>query len=168
MMPVRVVKNRPASMRRRPAAQVRSVMSYRQTRAVIALLVFILVFAFLWLFNGELTARFVMALTGTSAGAGWSVHLVITVVEIAPAILAPYITGMPRRLVVVLWLLSLPFGVFDILSSTIGVAPYFAWTGASGLGAHLQNVVLAEIIGFLPEQMIMWLLVALRNVLRGQ
>jgi hypothetical protein len=126
-----------------------------------------LVFGFLWLFNGELTARFVMGLTEKPATWGWATHLIITVVEIAPAILAPYLKEMPRRLVVVLWLLSLPFGVFDVLSSAVGVAPYFAWTGLTGIQAHGQNVLLAELIGFLPEQMIMWLLVTLRNVLKG-
>lgn len=166
-MPVREARSRPSPARRRAPAPARSVVSYRQTRATIALMCFILVFAFLWLFNGELTARFVMGVTGKPATWGWSTHLIITVVEIAPAILAPYLREMPRRLVVVLWLISLPFGIFDVLSSAVGVGPYFLWTGLTGVKAHSQNVVLAELIGFLPEQMIMWLLVALRNVLKG-
>lgn len=151
---------------RRAAAPARSSISYRQSRAVVVLLIFILFFAFLWLFNGELTARFVARLFLVSASVGWSIHLLISVIEIAPAILAPYLAQIPRRLVLVLWFLSLPFGVFDVLSSAVGVAPYFVWTSAIGVVAHLQNVVLAEAIGFLPEPMIYVLIVALVSVLR--
>lgn len=161
-------RRRPSPVRRRTAAPARSSISYRQSRATVVLLIFIVFFAFLWLFNGDLTARFVARLTGAGASAGWSVHLLISVIEIAPAILAPYLAQIPRRLVFVLWLLSLPFGIFDVLSSAIGVAPYFTWTGAVNLVAHIQNVALAEAIGFLPEPMIFVLVVALVSVLRGK
>lgn len=145
-----------------------SDMSYRQGRAAIALFIFILVFGLLWLANGEFTAEFVMAVTGRDAAVGWGMHLLITAIEIAPAVLAPFLRGLPRRIVLVLWLLSLPFGVFDVLSSAVGVAPWLTWTGATGPGAHLQNTVAAEIIGFLPERMIMWLVLVAQNVLKGQ
>lgn len=135
---------------------------------MVVLLIFILFFAFLWLFNGDLTARFVSRITGADASVGWSTHLLISVVEIAPAILAPYLAQIPRRLVFVLWMLSLPFGIFDVLSSAVGVAPYFVWTGAAGIVAHVQNVALAECIGFLPEPMLFVLVVALVSVLRGK
>lgn len=167
-MPVRATRSRVSPARRRNApTSTRSVVSYRQTRATIVLMFFVLVFGFLWLFNGELTARFVMGLTEKPATWGWSAHLIITVVEIAPAILAPYLKGVPRWLVIVLWLLSLPFGVFDVLSSAVGVMPYFTWTGLTGVQQHTQNVVIAELIGFLPEQAIFWLSVALGKVLKG-
>jgi hypothetical protein len=161
-------RRRPSPARRRAAAPARSSISYRQTRAAIVLLIFILFFSFLWLFNGGLTAQFVMRVFLASASVGWSIHLLISVVEIAPAILAPYLASIPRRLVLVLWLLSLPFGIFDVLSSAVGVAPYFVWTGAVDLVAHVQNVALAEAIGFLPEPMIYVLIVALASVLRGK
>lgn len=161
-------RRRPSPVRRRAAAPARSSISYRQSRAVVVLLIFILFFAFLWLFNGDLTARFVSRITGADASVGWSTHLLISVVEIAPAILAPYLAQIPRRLVFVLWMLSLPFGIFDVLSSAVGVAPYFVWTGAAGIVAHVQNVALAECIGFLPEPMLFVLVVALVSVLRGK
>jgi hypothetical protein len=161
-------RRRPSPARRRAAAPARSSVSYRQSRATIVLLIFILFFSFLWLFNGDLTARFVTRLTGASASAGWSVHLLISVIEIAPAVLAPWLAGIPGRLKLVLWFLSLPFGVFDVLSSAVGVAPYFLWTGAAGVLVHVQNVALAEAIGFLPEPMIYVLIVALVSVLRGK
>lgn len=161
-------RRRPSPARRRAAAPARSSISYRQTRAAIVLMIFILFFSFLWLFNGTLTARFVAGLTGASASVGWSTHLLISVIEIAPAILAPYLASIPRRLVLVLWVLSLPFGIFDVLSSAVGVAPYFLWTGAVDLVAHVQNVALAEAIGFLPEPMLYVLVIALVSVLRGK
>lgn len=161
-------RRRPSPARRRAAAPERSSISYRQSRATIVLLIFIVFFAFLWLFNGGLTAQFVMRLTGADASVGWSTHLLISVIEIAPAILAPYTAKIERRYLVVLWALSLPFGIFDVLSSAIGVTPYFTWTGAVGLVAHLQNVALAEAIGFLPEPMLLVLVVALVSVLRGK
>lgn len=161
-------RRRPSPARRRAAAPARSAVSYRQTRAVVVLLIFIVFFAFLWLFNGELTARFVARLFLASASVGWSLHLLISVIEIAPAVLAPWLAGISGRLKLVLWLLSLPFGVFDVLSSAVGVAPYFVWTGAAGVVAHVQNVALAEAIGFLPEPMIYVLIVALVSVLRGK
>ncbi|MBK9943661.1 MAG: hypothetical protein IPP13_18800 [Kouleothrix sp.] len=143
-------------------------MQYRQTRAAIALFLFILAFGFIWLVNGEFTAEFVMVITGRTATVGWSAHLVITAIEIAPALLAPFVVGLPRRIIALLWLFSLPFGVFDVLSSAVGVAPWLSWTGAAGVPAHIQNTFAAEIIGFLPERMIMWLLLVARNVLRGE
>lgn len=152
---------------RRQVAPGRSPVSYRQVRATIALLLFMLLFALLWMANGELTARFVMATTGRSATVGWSIHLLITMIEIAPAILAPYTRAMPRRLVLVLWCLSLPFGIFDVLSSAVGIAPFLAFLPTAGGWVYLQNTIAAQIIGFLPEQMILWLIVALRSVLKG-
>ena len=146
----------------------RSAITYRQSRAAIVLMIFILFFAFLWLANGQLTAQFVRQLTGSDTSVGWSIHLLISAIEIAPAILAPYLARIPRRLAIILWLLSLPFGIFDVLSSAVGVAPYFLWTGAAGIWASVQNVALAEAIGFLPEPMLLVLIVALLTVLRGK
>jgi len=161
-------RRRPSPVRRQVARSTRSSISYRQTRATIALLIFILFFAWLWLVNGYLTARTIYLLTGAAISVGWSVHLMISVIEIAPAVLAPYLDFVPRRLKFVLWLISMPFGIFDVFSSAVGVAPYFVWTGAAGIVAYVQNVTLAEAIGFLPEPMIFVLVVALFNVLRGK
>lgn len=161
-------RRRPSPVRRRAATPARLGISYRQTRATIALLIFILFFAWLWLVNGYMTARTIWLLTGASISVGWSIHLMISVIEISPAILAPYMHFVSRRLKFVLWLLSLPFGIFDVFSSAVGIGPYFVWTGAAGVVAHVQNVTLAEAVGFLPEPMIFVLLVALFNVLRGK
>lgn len=164
----RASPTRRRAARRAPAQapQRASVINYRNGRAVVALFLFALFFGLLWLINGSFTAQFVMAVSGKDALVGWSVHLLLTAIEIAPAALAPFLRGLPRRVVLVLWLLSLPFGIFDVLSSTVGVGPWLSWTGATGAGANIQNVIAAEIIGFLPEQMIMWLVVIAQNVLK--
>lgn len=167
-MSTRVRRARP-SVARSQANKIeqRTVGGYRQTRAGIAVMLFILAFGVLWIINGEFTAMFVMVLTGRDATYGWSIHLLITAIEIAPALLAPYMRELPKRVIIALWLLSLPFGIFDVLSSAVGIGPWLAWTGATGTAAHVQNVIAAELIGFLPERMIMWLVVVLRNVLKG-
>ncbi len=166
-MATRARARTPIARRRLAQKATPPVHHYRRGRATVALLIFLMLFCGLWLINGEFTADFVMATTGKDATWGWSTHLVITAIEIAPAFLAPFVRELPRRIVVILWLLSLPFGIFDTLSSAVGVAPYTTWIATTGIQTHVLNVVLAEIIGFLPEQMIMWLLVALRNVVRG-
>ena len=160
---------RPSIARTHQVAKVQdhAVGRYRQSRASVAVLIFMFVFGLAWLINGEFTAEFVVQLTGRPASWGWSTHLVITVIEIAPPILAPYLKGIPRRIILVLWLLSMPFGIFDVLSSAVGVSTWLGWTGATGVLAHVQNVVAAEIIGFLPERMLLYLAVVLRNVIRG-
>lgn len=160
-------RSAPARRPGRRRASPGGVISYRSGRASVALFLFALAFGLLWLLNGSFTAQFVMAVTGKDALVGWSAHLVITAIEIAPAALAPYLRGLPRRVVVALWLLSLPFGVFDVLSSAVGIAPWLVWTGAEGSFAHLLSVIIAEVIGFLPERMIMWLAVVAQNILRS-
>lgn len=143
-------------------------MSYRTGRAAVALFLFALFFGMLWLLNGSFTAQFTMAVSSKDVLVGWSLHLLITAIEIAPVALAPFLRGLPRRVVLVLWAMSLPFGVFDVLSSAVGIAPWLAWTGLTGDAANVQNVIAAEIIGFLPERMIMWLAIVAQNLLRGK
>lgn len=157
-----------ARRRLRSRATRRPALRYRQTRATIVLLIFIVFFGWLWLLNGDFTASFVMAIAHQSAMVGWAVHVFISLVELAPAMLAPYFAQLPRRAIVLLWILSLPFGVGDVLSSAIGVAPYFLWTGASGFYAHAQNTAIAEFVSVAPERMIVLLCVALVAVVRSK
>jgi len=81
--------------------------------------------------------------------------------------LAPYFRGAPRKLIIVFWLLSLPFGIFDVFSSAAGMASWMQWTQLAGLPAAVQNTVLGEALAFLPEPMLVWLLVLLHRVLRS-
>lgn len=157
-----------ARRRLKSRANARPALRYRQTRATIVLLIFIVFFGWLWLVNGDFTAAFVMALTHQSATVGWAVHCFISLIELAPAMLAPYVRQLPRRAVLLLWLLSLPFGIGDVLSSALGVAPYFLWTGATGIYAHAQNTAIAEFVSVAPERMIVLLVVALVAVVRSK
>jgi hypothetical protein len=126
--------------------------------------IFVLCFAWLWLINGEFTADLVMAVAGTTVLWGWSYHCVTSAIEVAPAFLAPFLAGLPRWFKVALWIVSLPFGVIDVLSSAIGVASWMHWTGLIGTSQHVQNAVLGEVIAFVPERMIFFLIVVLMRV----
>jgi hypothetical protein len=158
-------RRRPSPAARRP--QRLAIGSYQRSRAAVGLGIFILVFACLWLVNGDFTAVFIMQTFATTALWGWSYHLVTSAIEIAPLFLSPFLAGLPRPVLVVLWALSLPFGVIDVLSSALGVQPWVLWTGAAGIVQHIQNAALGEVIAFLPEPMLLWLLVALVRVWRS-
>lgn len=165
-MASRVRRARPSPTRSRVRATP-AAGSYQRSRAAVVLGIFILVFGFFWIVNGDFTATMVMALFRTTVEWGWAAHLLMSAIEVGPVFLRPFFQKVPRSVLVVMWLLSLPFGVFDVFSSAVGIGPWFIWTGAAGVGADLQNTALAELVAFLPEPMILWLLVALRNVLRG-
>lgn len=166
-MSVRARRLRP-SVTRQPSRRAPAAGgNYRRTRAAVILGIFILIFGVLWVINGDFTATFVMVLFRTTIEWGWAAHLLMSAIEIGPIFLTPYFKALPRKVLVLLWLLSLPFGVLDVLSSAIGVGPFFVWTGAREALAHVQNTSLAEVVAFLPEPMLFWLIVALRNVLRG-
>ena len=158
--------------RRRPSPAARRIARlplnpYQRSRAAVGLGIFILVFAVLWWINGDFTAGMIMRVFSTTATIGWSYHLLTSAIEVAPAFLSPFLAGLPRPVRVVLWLLSVPFGAIDVLSSALGIQPWMLWTGAAGLLQHLQNAALGEMIAFLPEPMILWLVIALVRVLRA-
>jgi len=159
------VRRRPSPVRR----PVRAGGSYRQMRAAVGLAILLLVFGFVWIINGSFTAGMVLGLGGTLTW-GWALHFTNSALEVLPVFLAPFLRSLtvPRGIVVVIWVLSLPFGVFDVLSSAIGVRSWFLWTGAQGVIQHTQNTLLAEGIAFLPEPMIIWLFLALYTVLRSR
>lgn len=159
---------RPVRRTAAAAAAAAAPAGYRKTRAIVALALLIWFFSGIWILNGELTSQFVQQLTGRGPEYGWAAHLLITAIEIAPAILAPFLADAPARLKFILWLISLPFGVFDVLSSAVGVAPYLAFTHTSGIYQYTQNTIAAEIIGFVPEPMILLLLVALWRVVKAK
>jgi len=143
--------------------------NYRRTRAAVGLAILILVFSGAWLLNGSFTVDLVVLLGGSILW-GWSLHFTNSALEVLPVFLAPFLRGLviPRGVLVVIWVASLPFGIFDVLGSTMGVSPWFVWTGTTGVFQHLQNVALAELIAFLPEPMLIWLFLALYTVLRSR
>jgi hypothetical protein len=62
--------------------------------------------------------------------------------------------------------LSLPFGVLDVLSSAIGVTPYLAWSGFTGIELDTFRTMAGLLVAFLPERMLFFLVLALVSVLQ--
>ena len=87
----RTLPTRRRSTRNAAESTARRGISYRSGRAAVALFLFALAFGLLWLINGSFTAQFVMAVSGTDATVGWSVHLIITAIEASnsPPIASP-------------------------------------------------------------------------------
>jgi hypothetical protein len=165
-MGARARRTRPTAIRRR-SPRAASAGSYHRSRAAVGLAIFILLFGLLWLLNGSFTADYITRKFHADILLAWSIHFVMSAIEVAPIFVAPFLKDVPRPIRVMLWLLSLPFGVLDVLSSALGIQPWFLWTGATGLIANLQNVALGEFVAFMPEPMLIWLLIGLRNTLRG-
>lgn len=161
-------RRRPARVRRRVApAATPPGDSYRRTRAAIALGIFLLVFLGLWMINGEFTAQFTHQAFNVPASYGWAWHILISALELASVFVSPYLAGLPRWIGPLLLLLSLPFGVYDVLSSASSMEPYMLWTGVEVPASYGQNTLLAELVAFLPERMIWYLLLAMGVVLRS-
>lgn len=143
-----------------------STGAYVRTRAAIGLGVFVLLFGVAWFFNGLFTAERAVAVFGVAYGFGWAIHIAFTAIELLPVAVAPFIKGLPKSVQVVIWLISLPFGAFDVYSSAYGLSSWMEWTKLEGIAAHVQNVGLGEILAFMPEPMIFFLLVLLVRTLR--
>jgi len=146
-----------------PAAAAAAIPQYQRSRAAIVLTMFALVFGCLWIINGLFTAAMIEQLGGVWTW-GLALHLVMSAVEIAPAIIAPFVKGIPRWIVITFWLISLPFGVFDVYSSAVGMSSWMHWTTLAGFPAAAQNTILAEALAFLPEPMLYWLLMLIHRI----
>lgn len=166
-MSTRMRRARPSAARRR-VTRTASAGSYQRSRAAVGLAIFILIFGLLWLVNGSFTADFTTHTFHTDILMGWAIHFIMSAIEVAPIFVSPFLAGTPRPVRTAIWLLSLPFGVLDVLSSSLGVEPWFLWTGATGIIQHIQNAGIGEIIAFAPEPMLIWLLVALRNAISSR
>lgn len=160
-------KRRVRVRRQRIASAEPSSDSYRRIRAAIALGLFLLVFGLLWLVNGEFTAQYTSAVFKVPPSYGWAWHILISALELASIFVAPYLAGLPRWFGPLILLFSLPFGVYDVLSSATGMESYMLWTGVAPPASYGQNTLLAELVAFLPERMIWFLLVAMGAVLRS-
>lgn len=168
MSTARVRRTRPAARRARPAAAAQVEHDpYRKYRAAVALMLFVLVFGLLWLINGAWTAGFVMEKWKTDSVMGWSVHLIISAIELAAVFVRPYFKGAPWYIMAVIILISVPFGVLDVYSGALGIQFWLEWTGLEGIAMYVQNTLLAMAVAFLPERMIVWLLIGLQRVLRS-
>lgn len=140
---------------------------YRRYRAAILLMLLLLVFSMLWVVNAEWTTQYLMANLAVSLGTAWAVHLVVSSTELAGPILRPYFVGFPPWVPMLVIILSLPFGVLDVLSSAIGITPYLAWSGMQGIDFDSLRTLGGLVVAFLPERMIMYTFLALMKVVRS-
>lgn len=158
-----------AARRRRSPVRSKALStstSYARTRAALGIAVFLVFFGFVWLVDGNWSADFAVAAFGASYEAGWAIHLIVTVVQVLPVFVAPYLPPKARFVFILVWVFSLPFGVFNVLSSAVGIMPYLA-RFMSGDWLHLIATVLGEVTAFLPERAFVALLFVLHSIYRG-
>lgn len=159
-----------AALARRSAHRhPRVIQVYQRGRAAVGLSIIALLFVLAWLLNGYFTARMVAAVQG-SWGVGLTVHVIITAVELTTVFAAPALRAVrtPWWVYVVIWAIVLPFGIADTLTSTLGFLEWALALGLPiGLSLSIGVTLLAEVIAFLPEPMLVWLGAALLRVLRG-
>jgi hypothetical protein len=158
---------RSESTPRAHARSPRAIRAYRRWRGSTGVLLVGLIFAGAWLLNGYFTARAVAALRGDWS-LGWAIHLIITAVELTTALVGPSLRAIRAPLWVhcLLWAVVLPFGLVDTGTSALGLLGWGLALGLPlGLSLSIGVTVLAEIIAFVPEPMLVWLVLAFRQVL---
>jgi hypothetical protein len=161
-----------SNVRSTPLPSQRVSKQYRRGRAAAGLAVFILLWGSLWFLNGYFTARSVVAIGAyrgltLSWGIGWLAHVIMTILELSVAFLSPYLQGVPRFVLILLWLVALPFGVFDVGSSAAGLLQLAQLVNIQpSLMVNSIATLLAEGIAIAPEPVIMWLIIALVRLAR--
>lgn len=151
---------------RRHTHTPRAIRTYRRWRATVGVLVVAMLFAGAWLLNGYFTAQAVAALRG-DWWLGWAVHLIITAVEITTTMIGPVLRTIraPAWVHVLLWAVVLPFGLVDTGTSALGLLGWGLTLGLpAGLPLNVGVTLIAEAIAFVPEPMLVWLVLAFRQV----
>jgi hypothetical protein len=144
----------------------RAIRVYRRWRGAVGVLVVALLFAGAWLLNGYFTAQAVATLRG-DWWLGWAVHLIITAVELTTTLIGPVLHTIraPAWVHVLLWAVVLPFGLVDTSTSALGLLSWGLMLGLPvGLGLNIGATLIAEAIAFVPEPMLVWLVLAFRQV----
>lgn len=159
-----VARKRRSPVRSKP---IRSSSSYGRVRAGVGVALFLLFFAWLWLVNGHWSASAAETVFGASYEVGWSVHLIISAIEVLPVFIAPYLSKGSRFVLLLVWVLSIPFGVWDVFSSAVGLWPYLVRLGLEGDALYLSATATGEGVAFLPERAFIALLVLLHKIYRG-
>lgn len=160
-----VVRKRRSPVRSKPL--VSNASAPRRARAALGVALFGLFFAFLWIVDGNWTAENSMAVLGASYLGGWGVHLLITAIQVLPALVVPWLPQRISGLVILIWLVAIPLGIFNVWSSALGISPYLL---RAGMPIGVQNVVatlLGDVTAFLPEKAIGMLLLLLHRIYRG-
>jgi hypothetical protein len=145
---------------------------YNRIGLALAIFAALCLFCALWGLNGYFTSRTVrsigmlLRLEGVSWGAGWLVHVIISLIEHHLHRLRAALGHAPRLLVVGVYCLIIAVGVLDVLTSALAFLLLFSSLGMSPTDPSVRFlcVVLSEIIAIIPEPLIVWLAVALWQV----
>jgi hypothetical protein len=147
---------------------------YNRVGLALSILAALCFFLALWGLNGFFTARTVVGLgislniAALSWGAGWLVHIVVSLIEHHLWRLRRAVAGAPGFVLLGVYGLIIAVGVIDVLTSAIAFLYLFETVGLSAMDSTLRliSTVLAEVIAILPEPTIVWLSVALWRVVK--
>jgi hypothetical protein len=151
-------------------------VQYHYNRVGLALAVFaaLCFFLALWGLNGYFTSRTVRGigllfhLEGVSWGAGWLVHVVVSLIEHHLHRLREALGNAPRFVALGVYCLIILVGTLDVLTSAFAFLALFSSIGLSPADPSIRfiSTVLAEVIAIIPEGVIVWLCVALYRVIK--
>ena len=168
--------SRPTRVRSAPLKNdIKVADQYNRIGLALAVFAALCFFCVLWGVNGFFTARTVrnigplLGFASMSWGAGWLVHIVVSLIEHHLWRLRHAVGGAPSTVVIGTFALILLVGILDVLTSTFAFLLLFVSLGAdlSDPSTRFVSVMLAEIIAIIPEPIIVWLAVALWRVIRG-
>ena len=160
-------KPRSTPARRRQNTKQADPLLARRVRAGVGLSLFILGFAYLWCVDGNWTAENSMRVFGLDYIGGWVVHLIITAIQVLPAVVVPWLPHRRHPVVWLLWLVAVPVGVFNVWSSALGIGAYLPAGQLPRFGIDVASTMLGEVTAFLPEKAIALLFPLLHRVYRG-
>lgn len=153
-----------------------SAIQHHYNRVGLALAVFsaLCFFLALWGVNGFFTARTVRSIgllfhaETISWGAGWLVHVVVSLIEHHLWRLREALGNAPRFVAIGVYCLIIIVGTLDVLTSAFAFLALFASIGLSPTDPTIRFVstLLSEVIAILPEPVIVWLSVALYRVVK--
>lgn len=154
------------------------VVEQEYNRVGLALSIFaaLCFFVALWGLNGYFTARTITGLGEhfqlpfLSWGAGWLVHVVVSLIEQHLWKLRSTLGGAPGVVLVGIYWLIVVVGTIDVLTSSLAFLALFASVGQSASDTNIRTLstLLAEVIAIVPEPIIVWLAVALWRVIRDE
>lgn len=147
---------------------------YNRVGLILAIFAALWFFTALWSLNGYFTASTVrsvglaLGLSSISWGTGWLVHIVTSIIEHHLYKLRTAAGQAPPVIWIGIYGLIIFVGVLDVLSSALVFMLFFHSLGLSATDPSVRfaSVVLAEVIAILPEPIIVWLFLALYQVVR--
>jgi hypothetical protein len=148
---------------------------YNRVGLALAVFAALCFFIALWAVNGYFTARTVrtigtlLRITSISWGAGWLVHVVVSLIEHHLWRLREAVDNAPRFVILGVYCLIFLVGLLDVLTSALAFLLLFDAIGLSATDPSIRFVstLLAEVIAIIPEPIIVWLSVALWRVVRS-